>query len=168
MEQSMNGITRYIAVGTTPSVNKPQNVPPLAQQFVGEPKVTADVFPSGRVNFYVVQEALLKPRNVKVNDIHKVTVSQHSKPRVRRYPKPIGLTDKSGPGAPFVWPRSKEISSEVLSAIEAAAPELLKAGEKNTPAIAKALNKLGIVSISRNEGISRSDTVVKPPAMLPR
>lgn len=141
-----NGISRYVAVGFQPT-NAPQRVdtPPGAKEFIGEPTVSCDVLPSGRVHFYVVQPVMMRARGIVVNQIFRATVPKHGRAFVKEYPKPIGRTDSVGPGAPWLWPSSREVPEEVAKLLDQAKGDLLvKANSREANIIQNALTKLGV------------------------
>jgi hypothetical protein len=143
---SANGVSRYIAADAKRYSHKPEiGTPPLAQEFIGTPSVVVDVYPSGRVNFFVQQEVKLLARKVVLNDIYRVKVPKLGSPTVKHYPKPVGLTNSAGPGAPILWRADKDIPERVRDILSSVADDLVanaKIGQDN--AIKAALQKLGI------------------------
>ncbi|MFN8015688.1 MAG: hypothetical protein U0R17_03640 [Acidimicrobiia bacterium] len=146
-----NDVTaRYLGAqaATRPKDKATANVPPGAIKLLGDPKVTV-VTPNGaQVHFYVVTPTLLRARGVVVNDIYKVSVLHISAPRVRRYPKPVSLTEKHGPGAPILWKSSKDIPDYVKDALRDSLENGLldRVEPYRRPNVVKALSRLGIDS----------------------
>lgn len=144
--KSENGVTTYLAVNTVDGLTKKRDgTPPMAKEFIGDPQVTFDMYVNGRVDFFVQQQVKIKASGSVVNDIYRVKVPKRGAISVKRYPKPVGLTDTFGPKAPPIWPSAREVPQDVLDAIESAIPSIwgqLDGPKRNS--LVGALNKLKI------------------------
>ena len=82
------------------------------------------------------------PKSTVEIDIPKIHL--RSKFGVKEYPKPVGLANKYGFGAPILWPKKHEAPAVVLAAIKIALPELkTEFNEKQIAALDSAVEKLG-------------------------
>ena len=108
--------------------------------------VSATISNLGHVTLHVASQGRRKVNrrifNVVEIDIPKIHL--RSKFGVKEYPKPVGLANKYGFGAPILWPKKHEAPAVVLAAIKIALPELkTEFNEKQIAALDSAVEKLG-------------------------